>query len=53
MEDGKMYTVIIYGYRKERTVQTYATSLDEAIQKVQRARFKVNRAKTLEINNKQ
>ena len=50
MEEGKMYTVIVYGYRKERTVQTYATSLDEAIQKVQRARFKVDKVKTTELN---
>lgn len=50
MEEGKMYTVVVYGYRKERTVQTYAISLDEAIQKVQRARFKVNKVKTMELN---
>ena len=50
MEEGKMYTVVVYGYRKERTVQTYATSLDEAIQKAQRARFKVDKVKTTELN---
>lgn len=50
MEEGKMYTVVVHGYRKERTVQTYATSLDEAIQKVQRARFKVDKVKTTELN---
>ena len=50
MEEGKMYTVVIYGYKKTRTVQTYAFSLDEAIEKVQRAKLKVDKVKTMELN---
>ena len=53
MESGRMYTIIIYKYGKENTVETYATSIDEAIQKVQRAKLKVNKAKTLDLNKKE
>ena len=54
MEDiynGRMYSVVIKQYGKNRTMQTYAECLDDAIQKVKRAGFRVDRQKTKEIQN--
>lgn len=47
--NGKMYTVVIKQYGKNRTMQTYSTSLDDAIKKVCRAGYRVDKIKTKEM----
>lgn len=46
-----MYKIVVVKFGKERIVEAYGEDLNEAIQKVKRADFRVNEVKTKEINS--